>query len=90
MTSEMKSFLLSQIQDAIDEAVADSGRISDIVQEMKRGGYDVCLMLESTIAISPNDDVQPDVASKASLESEGDLELTADDIEFLEELNISA
>jgi hypothetical protein len=88
MTSEMKSFLLSQIQDAIDEAVGDSGRIAEIVQEMKRSGYDVCLMLESTIAISPNDESQPNAAPE--VESQGDLDLTADDIEFLEELNISA
>ena len=36
MTSEKKSFLLAQLQEAIDEAVSESGRIGEIIDEMKR------------------------------------------------------
>jgi hypothetical protein len=73
MTSEKKSFLLAQLQEAIDEAVSESGRVSSIVEEMKRHGYDLCLMLESTVTISPagpheeEDDMRQDVAALQDL-----------------------
>ena len=93
MTSEM-NFLLEKLQEAIDEAIAESGRINDIVAEMKRNGYDLSLILESSVAISPIEQTEPQefvagplVASHPT--SAGDMELTADDIEFLQELNIS-
>ena len=47
------NFLLEKLQEAIDEAISDSGRINAIVAEMKRSGYDLCLILESSVAISP-------------------------------------
>jgi len=101
MTSEKKSFLLGQLQQAIDEAVSESGRIGEIVEEMKRSGYDLCLMLESTVTISPlgegimdtegNIDAEPEprMASRMSA-SNGEITLTAEDLEFLQELNIAA
>jgi len=90
MTSEKKSFLLAQLQQAIDEAVSESDRIGDIVAEMKRGGYDLCLMLESTVTISPTEDYQPDAVPEPRLVSGGEVHLTAEDLEFLQELNIAA
>ena len=87
MTSEM-NFLLEKLQEAIDEAISDSGPINAIVAEMKRSGYDLSLVLESSIAISPIEQTE-DVASGPVLVSSDDMELTADDIEFLQELNIS-
>ena len=93
MTSEKKSFLLGQLQEAIDEAVSESGRVGEIVEEMKRSGYDLCLMLESTVTISPLEEGKmepaPRVASKVSA-SNGEITLTAEDLEFLQELNIAA
>src|ERR1700691_2330127 len=56
MTSEKKSFLLGQLQEAIDEAISESGRINEIIDQMKRYGFDVMLMLESTVTISPTED----------------------------------
>jgi len=87
MTSEKKSFLLGQLQEAIDQAVSESPRISEIIDEMKRGGYDLCLMLESTVTISANEDHQPDAVQSPS---HGEIELTNADLEFLQELNIAA
>ncbi len=48
--------LLEQLQQAIDEAISDSGRINAIVDEMKRSGFDLCLIVESSAAISPIED----------------------------------
>jgi hypothetical protein len=99
MTSEKKSFLLGQLQEAIDQAVSESGRICDIIEEMKRGGYDLCLMLESTVTISANDEYQPEAVLDAgpgprlisdAPAADGEIELTDADLEFLQELNIAA
>lgn len=97
MTSEKKSFLLAQLQEAIDEAVSESGRIGEIVEEMKRCGFDLCLMLESTVTISPTGDHQSDVVPEPRLEVEtreaeigaGEFELSEADLEFLQEMNIA-
>jgi hypothetical protein len=90
MTTEIKSFLLARLQEAINEAVAESGRIGEIVDEVKRSGYDVSVMLESTITISPTEDYQPDAVPEPRLTSDGEINLTAEDLAFLRELNISA
>ena len=94
MTSEKKSFLLAQLQKAIDEAVSESSRIDEIIAEMKRSGYDLCLMLESTVTIAPSEDRPADAVPEPRLASMpasgGEIELTDADLEFLQELNIAA
>jgi len=95
MTTERKSFLLGQLQEAIDEAVSESGRVGEIIEEMKRAGYDVCLMLESTVTISPLEDSRADAKPEPRLTSnvsaaEFEIKLTDEDLEFLQELNIAA
>lgn len=82
MTSEKKSLLLAQLQEAIDEAISDSPRVSEVVAEMKLAGYDLCLILESTVAITPNEEHQTDGVPEPML--------TDEDLEFLHELNIAA
>jgi hypothetical protein len=100
MTSEM-NVLLERLQEAIDQAISDSGRINSIVDEMKKSGYDVCLIVESSAAISPVgvspiDDTQPpDSVPDPRLVSNvlsatGEIELTGEDMAFLRELNIAA
>jgi hypothetical protein len=106
MTSEMNT-LLGQLQEAIEEAISESGRVNDLIAQMRHCGYDLCLMLESTVTISPTGDRQSDgvpeprlasnVSSKVSSNatsdvsaSNGEITLTAEDREFLQELNIAA
>ncbi len=89
MTSEM-NVLLEKLQEAIDQAISDSGRINGIVEEMKRAGYDTCLILESSVAISPIEETAvPDSVPDPQLASTGEIELTPADVEFLQELNIA-
>jgi hypothetical protein len=94
MTSEKKSFLLAQLQKAIDEAVSESGHVGAIVEEMKRCGYDLCLLLESTVTISPTQGYEPDAMPEPRLAAEpetgNDFELTDEDLHFLQEMNIAA
>jgi len=100
MTSEM-NVLLERLQEAIDQAISDSGRINSIVDEMKKSGYDVCLIVESSaaispVAVSPIDDTQlPDSVPDPRLVSNvpsatGEMELTGEDMAFLREMNIAA
>lgn len=99
MTSEM-NVLLERLQEAIDKAISDSGRINSIVDEMKRSGYDVCLIVESSaaispVAVSPIDDTQlpdsvPDPRLVSTVPSTGEIELTGEDMAFLREMNIAA
>ena len=86
MTTEKKSFLLGELQKAIDEAVSESGRVGEIVEEMRRGGFDLYLMLESTVTISP---VEGDVADRAQELPDSKFDLTAEDLAFLQEINIA-
>jgi len=92
MTSEM-NLLLEKLQEAIDAAISESGRINGIVDEMKRYGYNLCLIVESSAAISPIEDT-PDVVPEPRLTSHvspfnGEIQLTDQDREFLQGLNIS-
>jgi hypothetical protein len=85
MTSEM-NVLIEKLQEAIDEAISESGRVSAIVEEMKRSGYDTCLVLESSVAVSPIEETEPKDFVPAST---GEIELTGEDLAFLQELNIA-
>jgi len=89
MTSAM-NILLEKLQEAIDQAIEESDRINAIVAEMKKVGYDLCLVLESSVAISPIEDTPADSVPEPRLASKGGIELTDEDREFLQELNISA
>jgi hypothetical protein len=94
MTSQMKT-LFSQMQDAIDDAVSESGRIDEIVAEMKRCGYDLSLILDFTVTISPTGERKWDsdptrtVIPEPPLASLGGLRLSDADWKFLKDLNIS-
>jgi hypothetical protein len=105
MTTDKKSFLLSQLQGAVDQAISESHRIGEIVDEMKRCGFDVCLKLETTVSISPAEEPQPEAvpqprwvsnASPDALASQGSrasmwgVELTNEDLEFLQYMKIAA
>lgn len=89
MTSEKKSFLLGQLQQAIDEAVAGSGRIGEIVNEMRSYGYDLTLLLESTVTINPINNQESDAPEHGHTRS-GEIELSDADRDFLRDLRVAA
>ena len=101
MTSEM-NVLLDRLQEAIDEAISDSDRISGIVDEMKRSGYDLCLIVQSSAAVSPVEGISPieaispmedpqfpDFVPEPRL-SNSEIQLTDADLAFLQDLKIAA
>ena len=96
MTTEMNA-LLNRLQEAIDAAISDSGRIADIVDEMKKSGHDLCLIVETSAAISPieaispiDDTRTPDFVPEPRLASTGEFQLTSEYLEFLQEMKIAA
>lgn len=90
MTSEKKSLLLGQLQEAIDEAVKDSPRIGEIVEQLRNYGFDLNLMLESTVTISPIAGYQADSVAQSPLADGSNIELTDEDRAFLRGLKVAA
>ena len=44
--------LMKELGEAINQSVADSDEISDVMSRIKAGGYDVFLVLEATIGFN--------------------------------------
>jgi hypothetical protein len=86
VTSRLRE-LIQQLGEAIHESVIESEQIAGVVQDIRRHGFDVLLMLEATIGLN-------EVSSKDSSDSEGgetaeDGTFTPNDLNFLRSLRIS-
>ena len=84
MTSRLRE-LIQQLGEAIHESVIESEQIAGVVQDIRKHGFDVLLMLEATIGLN-------EVTAKDSEEAEeGDAEgpFTPNDLSFLKSLRIS-
>ena len=89
MTSRLRE-LIQQLGEAIHESVIESEQIAGVVQDIRKHGFDVLLMLEATIGlneVSSGKDAEPGEAS-----AEGEAEagtFTQNDLHFLRSLRIS-
>jgi hypothetical protein len=89
MTSRLRE-LIQQLGEAIHESVIESEQIAGVVQDIRRHGFDVLLMLEATIGLNEvtsgkkgeNGDGGNDVSSEAG-------SFTQNDLHFLKSLRIS-
>ncbi len=84
MTSRLRE-LIQQLGEAIHESVIESEQIAGVVQDIRRHGFDVLLMLEATIGLN-------EVGSKESSDDESasdDSTFTQNDLNFLKSLRIS-
>ena len=82
--------LIQQLGDAIHESVSESEQISEVVQDIRRQGFDVLLMLEATIGLNEVE-LQPASSGKAE-ETEVDAggeTFSKQDVNFLRSLRIS-
>ncbi len=87
--------LIQQLGEAIHESVIESEQIAGVVQNIRRHGFDVMLMLEATIGLndvaSGPKTIEP-TASGGSVEDaeEGEAtSFTSNDVNFLKSLRIS-
>jgi len=88
MTTRLRE-LVQQLGEAIHESVIENEKIAGVVQDIRRHGFDVLLMLEATIALN-------DLAAKETEQVEvpvghsvAELPFTQNDLSFLRSLLIS-
>lgn len=86
--------LVQKLGEAIHASVSESEHIAGVVQDIRKQGFDVLLMLEATIGLNELAEQQPAAAqlpSKAGGESgaEGERTFTAQDLHFLRSLRIA-
>jgi hypothetical protein len=84
VTSRLRE-LIQQLGEAIHESVIESEQIAGVVQDIRKHGFDVLLMLEATIGLN-------EVSAKESGEDDEESEegtFTQNDLNFLKSLRIS-
>jgi hypothetical protein len=88
LTSRLRE-LIQQLGEAIHESVIESEQIAGVVQDIRRHGFDVLLMLEATIGLN---EVSNKEAEEGEAGSEANAEggpFTKNDVNFLRSLRIS-
>ena len=83
--------LMKELGEAINESLADSDQIAEVISKIKAGGYDVFLVLEATIGFNKHEE---QAASKPTLvkgnKGGPEFKINASDAKFLKSLRISA
>ena len=81
--------LMKSLGESINEALADSPKINDRIQEIRDAGYEVFIIIEAKIGFSRK--VQKDADSElGSAEWPVRLRITSEDAKFLKSLKISS
>lgn len=91
MTSRLRE-LIQQLGEAIHESVVESDQIASVVQDIRKHGFDVLLMLEATIGlneVSSKDDEDGVPAGISGANEGADGPFTQTDLHFLKSLRIS-
>lgn len=85
MTSRLRE-LIQQLGEAIHESVIESEQIAGVVQDIRKHGFDVLLMLEATIGLN---EVKEGENAEDAEAGEGGNKFTKNDVNFLRSLRIS-
>ena len=85
MTSRLRE-LIQQLGEAIHESVIESEQIAGVVQDIRKHGFDVLLMLEATIGLN---EVKEGENADTTETSEDGTKFTKNDVNFLRSLRIS-
>lgn len=91
MNQKMRK-LVQKLGEAIHASVSESEYIASVVQDIRKQGFDVLLMLEATIGLNEVAEQQPAAhgARKPAAEgAEEDRTFTAQDLHFLKSLRIA-
>lgn len=88
MTSRLRE-LIQQLGEAIHESVIESEQIAGVVQDIRRYGFDVLLMLEATIGLNEVSAKEGEDAEAGTDESTDGGPFTQNDLHFLRSLRIS-
>jgi hypothetical protein len=88
LTSRLKE-LIQQLGEAIHESVIESEQIAGVVQDIRKHGFDVLLMLEATIGLNEVG-AKPSEPTESATDSSGEsIPFTQNDLHFLKSLRIS-
>ncbi len=88
MTSRLRE-LIQQLGEAIHESVIESEQIAGVVQDIRRHGFDVLLMLEATIGLNEVSAKESEEGEQTLEAGEGGAPFTKNDVNFLRSLRIS-
>ena len=90
VTSRLRE-LIQQLGEAIHESVIESDQIAGVVQDIRKYGFDVLLMLEATIGLNEvTTAVKSPEAGQVNAEAEAPAgTFTQNDLHFLRSLRIS-
>ena len=81
--------LMKELGEAINESLADSDSIAEVVSRIKEGGYDIFLVLEATIGVSKQGEKTPDKTSLVTtLSTNPEFKVSDQDLKFLKQLRI--
>ena len=80
--------LIQQLGEAIHESVIESEQIAGVVQNIRRHGFDVMLMLDATIGLNDVTNEADPSTQQDDQENEGG-PFTSHDVNFLKSLRIS-
>lgn len=86
MTTRLRE-LIQQLGEAIHESVIESEQIAGVVQDIRKHGFDVLLMLEATIGLNEVSAKEADAGDSEDVE--GELPFTQNDRDWLRSLRIS-
>jgi hypothetical protein len=83
--------LMKELGAAINDALSESGEISEAIQNVRNAGYDVFLVLEATIGFNKRSKTESGEETTANGLKSGEMRLkvTAQDLKFLRSLKIS-
>lgn len=84
---------MKELGDAINETLANSDLIADVIARIKAEGYDVFLVLEATVGFNKKEEAGAEEGSSSDDESESttppELKVTVQDLRFLKSLRIA-
>jgi len=81
--------LMKELGEAINESLADSEQIAEVVSKIKDGGYDIFLVLEATIGVSkPGEKANEKTSMVTTLTSNPEFKISDQDLKFLKSLRI--
>jgi hypothetical protein len=86
LTSRVRE-LIQQLGEAIHESVIESEQIAGVVQDIRKHGFDVLLMLEATIGL--NEVSSKEAGAEAGEQDAAEGPFTPNDLHFLRSLRIS-
>ncbi len=87
MDQQLKQ-MMKELGEAINESLADSEQIAEVVSKIKEGGYDIFLVLEATIGVSKPGEKSDKTSLVTTLSSNPELKISDQDLKFLKSLRI--